>query len=920
MLAKGRVKVCGAVLVAALASIWAPGCATRGQSVAAAGSVSAPADGSDARAAASPVVITGASLLTEGESPRLLLTAERPLSPSIFSGDDGKKVVVDLANAVVSPGMEPPRADGSVVSGLGMKAFTELGVPHVQFELHASRAIESTVATENGSNAVAVVLARATTPAPIREAPVETAGDIALASAPVAPAAEASPAPVVVAASTAALAPEPPTVVLAKHSAGGRPASRLASFRAQRSGDSEVVVELAGDGEFGYEAFRLADPPRYVLDLTGVKNASHKKQQDVGAGSVSRVRVSQFRAEPAPVTRVVVDLTADDEPALAQTKNGLVLRFGAARKPVALTAALSPRASSAREVPAPVVDVPAAPVAEASVPPAATSYEKHETEDPAETVVGPATTVASSRGDFSEPAPGVHEDAPAPQPAPVLATPAPPAPVEAAPVQAPETRVAEAPKPAPDPPAADSKPVAAVKAEPKKPAKREPAAVVAQAPQPAQAAPPSVVAPPAPVPPPPAKGAKSADTKRKPSADDRALLEAAEALLEQQQDRPRDVGGIYESRTVGVGDKVYTGEPITLNLKDADIKDTLQKFSELTGLNIVLDPDVRGTVTVSLTDIPWDQALELILKINGLGYVLEGNVMRISSLPRLTQEETNRLALIRAQDQNRPVRTVIQRLSYAGPAETAEIVRKVMSPRGDIILDPRNQSLIIRELPDYLPTVLDLIKSIDQPTPQVMIEARIVEATRTFSRNLGIDWNFHAVADQVHGNTTGLIFPNNVNVTGGLNGILSNGNNLLKLALGNVLDTFNLDASLSAAEARGLVKVISSPKVQTQNNQRASIQSGFQIPVQTTVNNTTSVLYVNATLSLDVAPQITAEGTVIMDINVQDRQPAPGVSIAGANNVPLLTRDAKTRLMVRDGGTAVIGGIFKLTANEAQNM
>ncbi|HWS46046.1 MAG TPA: type IV pilus secretin PilQ, partial [Acidimicrobiia bacterium] len=357
----------------------------------------------------------------------------------------------------------------------------------------------------------------------------------------------------------------------------------------------------------------------------------------------------------------------------------------------------------------------------------------------------------------------------------------------------------------------------------------------------------------------------------------------------------------------------------TLNLKDADIKDTLQRFSELTQLNIVLDPDVRGTVTVSLQDIPWDQALELILKINQLGYVLEGNIMRIASTAKLTAEERSRQEFVLAQDRNRPLRTVLQKVSYANVNEMAATARKVMSPRGDIFVDLRSNTLVIKELPDYLPTVLDLIKNLDIASPQVMIEARIIEATRTFSNSLGIVWGFNAVADAAHGNTTGLVFPNSGSVAGNVS-LPSGAPQVLSLSLANVLDTFRLDASIHAAEARGLVKVVSTPKVQTQTGEGASIQSGFQIPVQTTVNNTTSVLYINATLRLDVTPQITNEGTVIMDLTVQKREPAAGINIASGQNIPLTTRDAKTRLMVRDGGTAVIGGIFKITNNDAQSM
>jgi type II secretory pathway component HofQ len=176
---------------------------------------------------------------------------------------------------------------------------------------------------------------------------------------------------------------------------------------------------------------------------------------------------------------------------------------------------------------------------------------------------------------------------------------------------------------------------------------------------------------------------EAAPRRKKASVEDRALIEAAEALLNQQEapGRSRELQSSFETRTLGGGDKQYTGEPITLNLKDADIKDTLQRFSELTQLNIVLDPDVRGTVTVSLQDIPWDQALELILKINQLGYVLEGNVAdRLAGW----QEEATRVAFLRAQDQS-PVRTVLQRARTR--TRSPRLTARRSCPRGDIFVD-----------------------------------------------------------------------------------------------------------------------------------------------------------------------------------------------------------------------------------------
>jgi type IV pilus assembly protein PilQ len=414
--------------------------------------------------------------------------------------------------------------------------------------------------------------------------------------------------------------------------------------------------------------------------------------------------------------------------------------------------------------------------------------------------------------------------------------------------------------------------------------------------------------------------------KSAPPAKGDVLFESAEALLA-QSDKPADrqeLSNTYKSKTVGGGESQYTGEPISLDLKDADIKDVFRTISELTGLNLVIDPDVHASVTVRLDNVPWDQALELILKQNGLGYIIENNVMRIATIGKLQNEERERAALDLARQTSIPTKTVTKKLSYARAGATAGTVKRVMSPRGDIIVDERTNTLIIREIPDFLPTVLQLIDSLDTPTPQVIIESRIVETTKTFARNLGINWGFNAVADAAHGNTTNLVFPNN----GGLSGTVFEAPNAgvtgsqipnpvttgLALRLGNVLDTFNLDVALTAAETEGLARIISSPRVAAMTNSSASIQTGVQLPVQTTVNNTTSVQYIDATLQLQVTPQITAEGTVLMQVNIQKRQPlAP---IPGNPNTPISIRQARTEIIVKDGGTAVIGGIFQMNDND----
>ena len=866
------------------------GCASRSDRLAA---------GGPSAVGKAPAALTGATLLTDGETPRLLLTGNGPLAPTLYNREGSTKVVVDIANAVVSPGLEPPRADGSILSRLDMKSFTEMGRPHIQFELTGRFPLAPAITSDSGSPAMSIALGKAAPAAAIAAAESEAA----IEASPKAPAdvpepAPKEPAPPVSAALVASGGPRAPAdaappgpgadapPVPVRHTAPGRPATRLSAVNVQLS-DGKLVTTLAGNGSFTYETFALENPPRYVVDLPGVLLATPKRAQDVRHSAVSRVRISQFKGGSEPVARVVFDLASPAEPSAKTSPSALALAFASASRPAAMSAsapAPAVTAMKATQVKAPEPE-PAhtgpAKIAAAPPVPAAGSYEKHEVDDPKEPVVseGRALDVTTS----SAASPGAS--APAPVAAPAVPA---PAPAVSAPVAPAGLAAASAPKS--DPPHLVPSPpeVREVKAPPVAPAK---------------------------------SASVEPRRKRGATAEDKALIEAAEALLVQQEgsSRPREIANPYETRTLGAGDKQYTGEPITLNLKDADIKDTLQRFSELTQLNIVLDPDVRGTVTVSLQDIPWDQALELILKINQLGYVLEGNIMRIASTSKLTQEEKARLEFIKAQDSNRPLRTVLQKVSYANANEMAVTARKVMSARGDIFIDTRSNTLVIKELPDYLPTVLDLIKNLDVASAQVMIEARIVEANRTFSNEVGIVWGVGGVADASHGNTTGLVFPNAGTIDGNVS-LPSGAPQVLHLTLANVLDTFRLDAALHAAESRGLVKVVSTPKVQTQTGELASIQSGFQIPVQTTVNNTTSVLYINATLRLDVTPQITNEGTVIMTVSIQDRSPAVGINIAGGQNIPLTTRDATTRLMVRDGGTAVIGGIFKITTNDGQSM
>lgn len=374
---------------------------------------------------------------------------------------------------------------------------------------------------------------------------------------------------------------------------------------------------------------------------------------------------------------------------------------------------------------------------------------------------------------------------------------------------------------------------------------------------------------------------------------------------------------LYEPRAIVQPTVKYTGSPVSFAFKDAPLVDVLNTFSELTGLNFILDPTVNVKVNLRLNDVPWDQALELILKINNLGYVLENNVMRIAPTTKLAQEAQQKRQLEKEEDLSLPVQTVIKRLSYARAEEIQAKIKKVMSERGDIFIDERTNTLIIMDIEKYLPRALNLIKNLDIPPRQVLIEARIVETTKNFSQQLGIVWGFTGIADTLYGNPTGLKFPYTYKIGGDVS--LPQGETILDTTFGNILGSFNLDLALTAAEAEGLVKIISSPRVITQDNLPAKIQSGVQIPVQTTANNTYTVTYIDATLMLQVTPQITEAGTISMQVDVKKREPLTALIVTGATNAPISTREAQTRIMVKDGGTTVIGGIYQITDNKAQN-
>ena len=373
----------------------------------------------------------------------------------------------------------------------------------------------------------------------------------------------------------------------------------------------------------------------------------------------------------------------------------------------------------------------------------------------------------------------------------------------------------------------------------------------------------------------------------------------------------------------------FTGTPVSLDFQGADLRTVLRVFAEISGLNIVIDPTIQGTVDVALRDVPWDQALDVILRANRLGYVVNGTIVRIAPLTVLADEESQRQQLAEAQALAGELVTQTFALSYARAEELQPLLTAtVLSQRGTTQTDVRTNTLIVTDLQERLTGVADLIATLDLPEPQVEIEARIVQTTREVARALGVQWGFTGRATNVLGNTLPLAFPNQVNVGGRtgqssgppapdqgfessqtiINLPVSAANSAIGIALGSLNGAVNLDLALSALERQGQGRLLSTPRVSTQNNIEAEITQGVQIPIQTVSNNTVTVEFRDAALTLRVTPQITSANTVIMRITLENASPDFSRSI---NNIPPIdTQRAITQVLVNDGETTVIGGIF----------
>ena len=419
---------------------------------------------------------------------------------------------------------------------------------------------------------------------------------------------------------------------------------------------------------------------------------------------------------------------------------------------------------------------------------------------------------------------------------------------------------------------------------------------------------------------------------------------AVNAALKQQQQQAPAQGGTA-NQTSSCSNGRYTGEPVNMDLKDLDLKDFFRFIKEISGLNVIVDPAVKGQVTIDVTDIPWDQALALVLRNNSLECELQGNVLRIATLDTLRAEAEARKAQQDAQALQIPRQTFTWYLSYAHSKDVVPIIKKFLSTRGEVMSDDRSNALIVEDIPQSLPNIQSLLKELDRRTPQVEIEARVVAATRTFFRDIGTQigfgWGSGTTATGGTGATGGpspisivnpagsppvqfLTVPGTGSASGNSIPLFSNLAAIAPtsgLSFTNFTNNYRLDFILTMAENRGLVKILSRPRITTFNNLQALVKQGTRIPVvtQAQLGGPPTVQYIDAFLRLQVIPQITSDNTIFLQLDLENTVPDFSRVTGTQLNPSLITQQATTNVLVTDGGTVVIGGVIQTQNSVAIN-
>jgi type IV pilus assembly protein PilQ len=657
--------------------------------------------------------------------------------------------------------------------------------------------------------------------------------------------------------------PSSPLSARALAAEGNLPAAALQGATLASSDAQNASLKLALPGYAGTPRLQvLSNPLRVVVDLPGVDRGTVPSKKELAALQhplILRSRLAQFEVAPVPVTRLVLEVKEGTQVLVGNTTEGVQVSLSA----------------------------------------------------------GSGQTIAKLT-----PSQGIRPVAPAAMEiastAPVLVS----LPVLPRPM---ETEVVSAPA-APESPAV-LEPVT-VKAEP----------VVAKTEAPAEPKAPEARTEPAPKPqalnPLPAVGAsiQSLPTLSASSLLPLSIGSAASAAAPVPVQAARETQS-RTGKTLADSPTVWKGAKMSIDVQNADIKVFLGILADAGHLNLVMDQDVQGIYNFKFTDTPWDQILDVVLKNAGLGKEIQNGVLRVAKIKKLQEEEEDRRKLDEAKALAGPLQSITRPLSYAKVAEVRGIIEKMLTKRGSVILDDRTNTLIITDLSNNLVVIDDLITQLDVQIQQVQIEARVVEATGSYEKAFGVKW------PQANSGTTNLTVDgaaatwgatnspswNSINnrpgsgqnavigsYSGGRAGVTDIASPAGEFWVSFLSNRFSVNFILQALEKDGKVKIVSSPKVVTQNNKKAKILSGEKIPYPTqqggAQGGAITVAFADANLELNVTPQITNEGTILMDIKVEKAEADFSRTVQGQPTI--IRREIETQVLVRDGGTAILGGVY----------
>jgi type IV pilus assembly protein PilQ len=662
-------------------------------------------------------------------------------------------------------------------------------------------------------------------------------------------------------------------------------------------GQSGVTVVVTADGPVAtYESFTLPDPPRVVLDIP---NAIHAVPQPIPASppTVTAIRSSQYRERPVKIVRLVLDLRSAVPYQVETRENQLLVQLG-----------VPGESQPSAQAPASSTPLPGVPAAALSPTGKVTRVGLQNVRGRQRIVITTSGRVSYTVNETSEP-PGLTVDVTGATIDPSAART-----LDLRQVASPVSRLqASQYRTQPDQ-------VVRVVADLRNPTRYEVQKTGSTILVELQAAP-RTAAPPAAPTEGPAAPATPAPTVAVP---------------------PTPPAGPGNGR-------------LSMDFKDADINNLLRIIAEVSGMNVVSGSDVSGRVTVRLVNVDWQQALDVILKINNMGYELDGNIIRVAPLAKLAAErkmkedqkraeEDARLAAVKRQETEQqfqkavePLETEVIAVNYAKAGDVVKNLDRLKTmgrPDTSIAVDDRTNKLIIKETRGTLDKMVQLLKQLDLPTPQVLIEARLVEAQRNFAQSLGIEWGFAANINapnlqsqpvSVFGSPVGTpLVPTPAPGGGVIPLAVSLPASSPTIGVGLVANNLfsnrlAIQARISAAENDGKAKTLSAPRVATLDNQEAEIKQGTQVPY-TTVDSSgrTVVAFQDAFIRLKVTPHITNDRRVSMKVEAERTDPGTQINFTGGFAFPLNTRKATTNVLVSNGGTIVIGGLLQTTDNEAE--